>query len=199
MVVFQFKQLSLDVLAHQWSHQVKEVEQALLSSTPEPRLSASLPVQVSIATPGIRVTFDAATSNCGFGTVGFVFFDSIGGVIGAGARRYEAISDPYVLEDLGSRDCILDCCRRGLRSISFCGDAKLIIDKCVARDAADNKIGALLQEIFLLLDGMDVVDIQFIGRIRNRAAHCVARHALLLSPQLFARFDFCSWLRSRGI
>ncbi|CAI0465171.1 unnamed protein product [Linum tenue] len=46
MVVFQFEQLSLDVLAHQWSHQVKEVEQALLSPTPEPRLSASLPVQV---------------------------------------------------------------------------------------------------------------------------------------------------------
>ncbi|CAI0390769.1 unnamed protein product [Linum tenue] len=68
-----------------------------------------------------------------------------GGVIGAAARRYEAISDPYVLEALGLRDCILDCCRRELRSISFCGYVKLIIDKCVARDAANSKIGALLQ------------------------------------------------------
>ncbi|CAL1379264.1 unnamed protein product [Linum trigynum] len=140
------------------------------------------------------VTFDGATRLGLLGTSAFVIKDSSGCLLSAQARQWDGVNDALVLEALALRDVLLECQRRNLHSVSVVGDAKIIIDKCCARDFHHSKVGILLKEICCLLDDLPDYSLRFIGRSNHREAHSVTRHALFMSPRMFKGFDFVSWL-----
>ncbi|CAL1357299.1 unnamed protein product [Linum trigynum] len=141
--------------------------------------------------------FDAATKSDSAGVAAFVLMDDSGDLRMAKAHQYVGIGDPYVLEALALRDCLNECLSRQLRNVIIGEDAKVIIDKCCNKDTSDARIGALLQEIMLLLVDLGDAKVVFVGRNRNRVAHFVARRALSLSPSYLKGFDFVSWFNSR--
>ncbi|CAL1385478.1 unnamed protein product [Linum trigynum] len=129
-------------------------------------------------------TFDGATHLGLLSTSAFVIKDSSGCLLSAQARQWEGVHDAMVLEALALRDVLLECQRRNLHSVSVAGDAKIIIDKCCARDFHHSKVGILLKEICSLLDELSNYSLRFIGRSNNSEAHSVARHALFMSPHM---------------
>ncbi|CAL1372514.1 unnamed protein product [Linum trigynum] len=199
-VFFDRKQVRIETLASQWRHQVSEADLAILQSNHSASAtlgsSANGGLSVHVAN-GFQyvVTFDGATRLGLLGTSAFVIKDSSGCLLSAQARQWDGVNDALVLEALALRDVLLECQRRNLHSVSVARDAKIIIDKCYARDFHHSKVGILLKEICCLLDDLPDYSLRFIGRSNNREAHSVARHALFMSPRMFKGFDFFSWLR----
>ncbi|CAL1366663.1 unnamed protein product [Linum trigynum] len=180
-------------------HQVQENDQALLQNHSTVTSAATTHSNTPQVPPNVLFvgSFDAGTRQGEDESAAFVIRHISGDIIAAKATRYTACSDPYVLEALALRDCLVHCTQAQLQNIHIQGDAKVILDKCRAGDTCDSKIGILLQEIVLLLQVLSSVSLQFVGRLNNRVAHSVAKHALGLSPRQIARFDYVAWLRSR--
>ncbi|CAL1405112.1 unnamed protein product [Linum trigynum] len=206
MVLFDQQQICLESKAAEWRHQVNEIESAFLSAS----LSPAIPLRSSVPTGSafphdvhqFHTSFDGATGRGDAGAAAYVIGDgsSDAGMvfpIAAAATIYAGIKDAHVLETLAIRDCLKECSTRQLTSLLITGDAKVILDKCLAGDFNDSKVGAILREIKALLAGFGgYCDLRFVGRHRNREAHLVAKKSLSLSPRVLSRFDYVSWLRS---
>ncbi|CAL1358641.1 unnamed protein product [Linum trigynum] len=133
-----------------------------------------------------RIFFDGATASA-LGSIGVVVTDDHGTILQAFARQYPNTTDSLIIEALALRDAIMLCSQQHWRMGVFLGDAKTLIDLCNNGVVQDARIGAILLEIRHLLRSQDSFQVRFVGRDRNRAAHLVARHALLVSPYLFLR------------
>ncbi|CAL1388088.1 unnamed protein product [Linum trigynum] len=111
--------------------------------------------------------------------------------------QFPSLDAPAMVELLTLREAITWCLDSGLTEVRFEGDAKVLIDKINQGDARENRLGAILEEIGLLLCAQPGFSVRFIGRENNRVAHVVARKALSLSPTMYRSFDFRAWLVSR--
>ncbi|CAL1353228.1 unnamed protein product [Linum trigynum] len=102
-----------------------------------------------------------------------------------------------VVELLTLREAINWCLDHGFSGMQFEGDAKVVIDKICQGDVRDSRMGAVLEEVVMMLAANSGFSVRFIGRDSNRVAHVVARKALSLSPSMCRYFDFQAWLTSR--
>ncbi|CAL1398080.1 unnamed protein product [Linum trigynum] len=95
-----------------------------------------------------------------------------------------------VIELLTLREAIGWCLGLGFTEVRFEGDAKVIIDKIISRQASDNRVGAILEEVLHYFLSHPGLAVRFIGRSNNRVAHRVARKTLSLSPTMNCVFLF---------
>ncbi|CAL1399489.1 unnamed protein product [Linum trigynum] len=102
-----------------------------------------------------------------------------------------------VVELLTLREAIGWCLGLGFAMVRFEGDAKVVIDKINSRQASDNRVGAILEEVLHHFDSHPGLGVRFVGRNNNRVAHRVARKTLSLSPTMSRVFYFQAWLGTR--
>ncbi|CAL1414361.1 unnamed protein product [Linum trigynum] len=106
------------------------------------------------------------------------------------------LEDPLVCEAVALREAVYWCLDNGFSMVRFEGDAQVIIERILRREATDSRVGSILEEVVQLFDMNVGFTVRFVGRRSNRVAHLVAKKALSLYPTT-SRFDYQAWLNSR--
>ncbi|CAL1413888.1 unnamed protein product [Linum trigynum] len=85
-------------------------------------------------------------------------------VILARGIQFPELGDPMVIELLTLREAVGWCLGLGFTEVRFEGDAKVIIDKIISRQASDNRVGAILEEVLHYFLSNPGLAVRFIGR-----------------------------------
>ncbi|CAL1367047.1 unnamed protein product [Linum trigynum] len=139
---------------------------------------------VSFPSEGILVRFDGATKIPQGCATGFVGFSGDGNITFAVGKFYQGISDAYISELLAIRDAMKWCLTHNFFTVVFCGDSQLVIKDVTLKKTSHSRAGALLEEVHSLLSSFLSVSCHFAPRSFNRAAHLVAKQALLSGVRL---------------
>ncbi|CAL1399517.1 unnamed protein product [Linum trigynum] len=139
---------------------------------------------VSFPSEGILVRFDGATKIPQGCATGFVGFSCDGNIIFAVGKFYQGISDAYISELLAIRDAMKWCLTHNFFTVVFCGDSQLVIKDVTLKKTSHSRAGAILEEVHSLLSSFLSVSCLFAPRSFNRAAHVVAKQALLSGVRL---------------
>ncbi|CAL1397577.1 unnamed protein product [Linum trigynum] len=149
---------------------------------------------VSFASTAVLQTvtcqWDGATKAGLHAAGGIVINDLFGNVILARGIQFPYMDDPLVAEMLVLREAVVWCLELGFPAACFQGDAKVIIDKLNRRDARDDRVGVVLEELIWVFTCHSAFSVRFVGQSNNRIAHLVARKALALYPTGCRSFDF---------
>ncbi|CAL1394348.1 unnamed protein product [Linum trigynum] len=196
-VVFKGKQFGFPALMRQFSQQYEEwvglpVDLPRVPSPPMVPRSAG-----SGQAAGFTCQWDRATRKDLHSAGGMVLLSPSGDVLMAHGIQFQGIDDPVFMELLVLREAITWCLGQGFTGMRFEGDAKIVIDKINCKDARDNRMGSVPEEVFQYCRSSPGISVRFIGRSSNRVAHLVARKALSLYPTMSRFFDFRTWLGSK--
>ncbi|CAL1389646.1 unnamed protein product [Linum trigynum] len=142
----------------------------------------------SAASQAWLVRFDGATKRARGCSVGFVGFDSLGGLTFAFGKFYPDIQDPFLAELLAFRDAMDWCLTRGFLSVKFVGDSQLVVRHVFTDERQHAMGGALLEDVHRMVQGFEFCSCSYAKRIFNRAAHFVAKQALSSEVRLLVDF-----------
>ncbi|CAL1414621.1 unnamed protein product [Linum trigynum] len=195
-VVFEGKQFGIPALMRQFHQQYEEWLALPADGRPMVR-SLVVPAEAAVGDSRLICRWDGATKSGSHSAGGMVLLTPDRMLLLAKGVRFPSLDAPAMVELLTLREAITWCLDSGLTEVRFEGDAKVLIDKINQGDAIENWLGAILEEIGLLLCAQPGFSVRFIGRENNRVVHIVARKALSLSPTMYCLFDFRAWMVSR--
>ncbi|CAL1378948.1 unnamed protein product [Linum trigynum] len=197
-VVFEGKQYRVDALMRQFSQQFEEWVRLPVDKPVWGPAGAGVHLAAQVDSPAVVICgWDEATRRGSHSAGGVVLMTPNRDILMATGMQFPVIDDPLVVELLVLREAVLWCLSRGLLSVRFEGDSKVVIDKIQAADTRDSRLGAVLAEVLYYFTCNPGFSVRFIGRGNNRVAHLVARKALSLYPNMNRSYDFQTWLLSR--
>ncbi|CAL1402470.1 unnamed protein product [Linum trigynum] len=195
-MVFEHYQPHVQSLARQCFFQVCEVSSSL-PPVPVPPLQPSisrLPSWVPPPVGYLKINFDVVVRASGCSS-GLVVRGTDGHVALAVGFQHPGIVDPYLTELLAARDAISLLVSKSLPRVIIEGDSEVVIRQLCHGISLDSLRGPMLRDCLQLLSSVSVsLEFRAVPRTANRAAHRVARKALLLSPLEICSFDFVGWL-----
>ncbi|CAL1353289.1 unnamed protein product [Linum trigynum] len=200
-VVFEGKQFGFPALMRQFHQQYEEWVRLPLDKGPsvfnQIRVPAGGPHLHPAGEDSIVCMWDGTVRRGSHSAGGMVLLTPTREVLMAKGVQVPCVDDPRVAELLVLREAVWWCLESGLLGVRFEGDAKVLIDKINQKDARDDRVGAVLEELVQIFSSSPGFRVRFVGRRNNRVAHLVARKALSLYPTGSRFFDFQAWLNSR--
>ncbi|CAL1395371.1 unnamed protein product [Linum trigynum] len=200
-VVFEGKQFGFPALLRQFHQQYEEWVRLPLDKGPLVVTQMGAPAGGPHLHPtgedSVICMWDSAVRQGSHSAGGVVLLTPTREVWMAKGFQFPCIDDPMVVELLVLREAMWWCLEAGLSGVRFEGDAKVLIDKINQKDARDDRVGAVLEELLQICSSSPGFRVRFVGRRSNRVAHLVACKALSLYPTGSRFFDFQAWLNSR--
>ncbi|CAN1315043.1 Transposon TX1 uncharacterized 149 kDa protein [Linum perenne] len=181
-VVFEKFQTSILALNRQFTFDRDKLSLLPLPTAPAtallPRPSFWLPPQH----PRLKINVDGAVLPGSGGAVGLVVRDSAGGLLFATGISYPGLTNPFILELLAARDACVLCRSMGWTAVDIEGDATQVLQAISNKPICGRDGGAVVRDIWFLVESLPQIRFQTVPRQSNTAAHCVARHGLRCLP-----------------